>query len=51
VMGLAPYLRPSFLEATRKIVHLLPDGGFELDLKFFRLSVPPTVYPSIHRTT
>jgi carbamoyltransferase len=36
VMGLAPYGRPSFLDATRKIVHLLPDGGFELDLKFFR---------------
>ena len=35
VMGLAPYGRPSFLDAMRKIVHLLPDGGFELDLKFF----------------
>jgi carbamoyltransferase len=36
VMGLAPYGRPSFLDSMRKIVHLLPDGGFELDLKFFR---------------
>ena len=36
VMGLAPYGRPSFLDAMRKIVRLLPDGGFELDLKFFR---------------
>jgi carbamoyltransferase len=36
VMGLAPYGRPSFLDAMRKIVHLLPDGSFELDLKFFR---------------
>jgi carbamoyltransferase len=36
VMGLAPYGRASCLEAMRKIVRLLPDGGFELDLKFFR---------------
>ena len=36
VMGLAPYGRPSFLDALRKVVRLLPDGGFELDLKFFR---------------
>ena len=36
VMGLAPYGRPSFLDAMRKIVRLLPDGGFELDLRFFR---------------
>jgi carbamoyltransferase len=45
-------LRPTLIpRAARKIVHLLPDGGFELDRKFFRLSAPPTVYPSIHRTT
>jgi carbamoyltransferase len=36
VMGLAPYGRASFLDAMRKIVRLLPDGGFELNLKFFR---------------
>jgi carbamoyltransferase len=36
VMGLAPYGLPSFLDAMRKIVHPLPDGGFKLDLKFFR---------------
>jgi carbamoyltransferase len=36
VMGLAPYGRPSFLDAMRKILRLLPDGGFELDLRFFR---------------
>jgi carbamoyltransferase len=36
VMGLAPYGRPMFLDAMRKIVHVLPSGGFELDLKFFR---------------
>src|ERR1700738_1750301 len=36
VMGLAPYGRPSFLDSMRNIVRLLPDGGFELDLEFFR---------------
>jgi carbamoyltransferase len=36
VMGLAPYGRPLFLDAMRKIVRLLPDGGFELDVRFFR---------------
>jgi carbamoyltransferase len=36
VMGLAPYGRPSFLDAMRKLVRMLPDGGFELDLEFFR---------------
>src|SRR5256884_2209375 len=36
VMGLAPYGNDACLDAMRKIVRLLPDGGFELDLKFFR---------------
>src|SRR5262249_36134670 len=36
VMGLAPYGRAGSLDAMRKIVRLLPNGGFELDLKFFR---------------
>ena len=36
VMGLAPYGRLSFLESMQKIVHLLPNGGFDLDLDFFR---------------
>jgi carbamoyltransferase len=36
VMGLAPYGRASFLDSMRKIVRLAPDGGFELNLKFFR---------------
>src|SRR5215813_13305423 len=35
-MGLAPYGRPSFLDSMRKIVRLVPDGGFELNLEFFR---------------
>ena len=36
VMGLAPYGQPMFMGAMREIVRLLPDGGFELDLRFFR---------------
>src|SRR5262249_29182560 len=36
VMGLAPYGRPSFLGTMRKIVGLVPDGGFELNLELFR---------------
>jgi carbamoyltransferase len=36
VMGLAPYGRPSLLDAMRKVVRLLPGGGFECDLEFFR---------------
>jgi len=36
VMGLAPYGRPVFLNQMRKMVRLLPDGRFELDLLFFR---------------
>ena len=36
VMGLAPYGRPKFLDRMRNIVRLLQDGGFELDLKYFR---------------
>jgi carbamoyltransferase len=35
VMGLAPYGRPSFVDAMRKIVRPVPHGGFELDLRFF----------------
>src|SRR3954470_24627596 len=36
VMGLAPYGEPVFVDAMRKIVTLLPGGGFELELKYFR---------------
>jgi carbamoyltransferase len=35
-MGLAPYGQPTRLEAMRRIVALKPDGGFALDLSFFR---------------
>jgi carbamoyltransferase len=36
VMGLAPYGRPIFMLEMRKIVHLVSDGSFELDLEYFR---------------
>lgn len=36
VMGLAPYGRPVYLEQMRKIVILKKDGGFELNLNYFR---------------
>jgi carbamoyltransferase len=35
-MGLAPYGRLSCLDSMRKIVRLVSDGGFELNLEFFR---------------
>jgi carbamoyltransferase len=36
VMGLAPYGKPAFMDAMRKIVRLQPDGAYELDLEYFR---------------
>ena len=36
VMGLAPYGRPTALDAMRRIVRLRPDGGYELGLDYFR---------------
>ena len=36
VMGLASYGEPRYLEQMRKIVHLLDDGSFRLDLAYFR---------------
>jgi carbamoyltransferase len=36
VMGLAPYGRPGYLEAMRRIVLLQEDGGFQLNLDLFR---------------
>jgi carbamoyltransferase len=36
VMGLAPYGQPEALPAMRKIVRLQNDGGFRLDLRYFR---------------
>lgn len=36
VMGLAPYGEPTRIDAMRKIVRLKGDGGFELDLGYFK---------------
>jgi carbamoyltransferase len=36
VMGLAPYGQPRQLEALRRVALLMPDGSFELDLRYFR---------------
>jgi carbamoyltransferase len=36
VMGLAPYGRPTRLDELRRLVHLLPEGGYELSLDYFR---------------
>ena len=35
VMGLAPYGRPTYLDAMRDMVRLLDDGRFELNLRYF----------------
>jgi carbamoyltransferase len=44
VMGLAPYGRPIFLKEMRKLVHLLPNGGFQLGLEFFRHASEEVAY-------
>jgi len=36
VMGLAPYGTPDYVRALRQLIHLMPNGGFELDLSYFR---------------
>jgi carbamoyltransferase len=36
VMGLAPYGQPAWLEQMRRVVRLEKDGGFRLDLGYFR---------------
>ena len=36
VMGLAPYGSPKYLNEMRQIVQLQSDGGFRLNLKYFR---------------
>ncbi len=36
VMGLAPFGKDTYVEAFRELIHLDPDGGFELDLSWFR---------------
>ncbi len=36
VMGLAPYGEPRYAREIESLVHLKDDGGFELDLSYFR---------------
>jgi carbamoyltransferase len=36
VMGLAPYGKPTIMDAMRRIVRLKPNGAYELDLAYFR---------------
>jgi carbamoyltransferase len=36
VMGLAPYGVPTHMDAMRRIVNLHEDGGYSLDLRYFR---------------
>ena len=36
VMGLAPYGEPRYVDAMKQIVKLKNDGGFALDLRYFR---------------
>jgi carbamoyltransferase len=38
VMGLAPYGEPKFIESMRKVVNILEDGKYFLDLKYFQHS-------------
>ncbi len=35
VMGLAPYGKPLYVEKVRKLIQLLPNGLFKLDLRYF----------------
>lgn len=44
VMGLAPYGKPTFMEAMREIVRLEPNGGYALDLSYFRHHKEPLSY-------
>ena len=36
VMGLAPYGEPRYADPLRTLLRLNDDGGFELDLSYFR---------------
>jgi len=39
MMGLAPYGRPLYKEQLSKLVHLKPNGRFELDLDYFTFQI------------
>lgn len=44
VMGLAPYGKPAFTRELERLVKLLPEGGFELGLDYFRHHVGGVSY-------
>jgi carbamoyltransferase len=44
VMGLAPYGKPTYVDQIAKLVQLLPDGSFELDLSYFRHATERIVF-------
>ena len=44
VMGLAPYGKPVYLEEMRKVVKLMPDGGYRLNLEYFKHHKENVVY-------
>ena len=44
VMGLAPYGKPVYLDEMRKIVKLMPDGGYRLNLEYFKHHKENVVY-------
>jgi len=44
IMGLAPYGEPRYLETMRKIVRIENDGGFQLELGFFRHHIEKVEY-------
>ncbi|HSS39455.1 MAG TPA: carbamoyltransferase C-terminal domain-containing protein [Polyangia bacterium] len=41
VMGLAPYGKPTYADQLSDLVRLLPNGGYELNLKYFRHATEP----------
>jgi carbamoyltransferase len=44
VMGLAPYGKPAYLGEMRRIVRLMPDGRFRLDLDYFQHHTEERLY-------
>ena len=50
VMGLAPYGEPTYQDAMRQIVQLLPFGRFQLDLRFFTHSTQRLPHQWSHGT-
>jgi carbamoyltransferase len=40
-MGLAPYGKPAYVDQLADVVRTLPNGGYELNLKYFRHATEP----------